>query len=74
LEIILGGPEGFQGCCALETETPPPMAAVILRRDNQPLGHPSCKQSKNQQEQEEQALNCQINMKVSILKHKMVRF
>jgi hypothetical protein len=29
------------------------MAAVILRRDNQPLGHPSCKQSKNQQEKEE---------------------
>jgi hypothetical protein len=55
-----------QGRCALATDTPPPMAAVILRRDNQPLGHPSYKQLKNQQEQEEQTLNCQINMKVSI--------
>jgi hypothetical protein len=55
-----------QGRCTLATDTPPPMAVMILRRDNQPLGHPSCKQSKNQQEQEEQALNCQTNMKVSI--------
>jgi hypothetical protein len=56
----------IQGRYALATNTPPPMAAVILQHDNQPLGHLSCKQSKNQQEQEEQALNCQINMKVSI--------
>jgi hypothetical protein len=32
------------------------MAAVILRRDNQPLGHPSYKQLKNQQEQENKHL------------------
>jgi hypothetical protein len=63
---IHGPTTTVQGRCALATETPPPMAAVILRRDNQPLGHPSYKQSKNQQEQEQQALNCQINMKVSI--------
>jgi hypothetical protein len=42
----------IQGRCALATDTPPPMVIVILRRDNQPLGHPSCKQSKNSQEQE----------------------
>jgi hypothetical protein len=42
----------IQGRCALATDTPPPMVAVILRCDNQPLGHPSCKQSKNSQEQE----------------------
>jgi hypothetical protein len=41
----------IQGRYALATDTPPPMVVVILRRDNQPLGHSSCNQSKNSQEQ-----------------------
>ena len=36
------------GCCALATDTPPPMdAAILWEHVTQPLGHLSCKQSKN---------------------------
>jgi hypothetical protein len=38
----------FQRCCALATDTPPPMAVTILWSVTpRPLGHLSCKQSKN---------------------------
>jgi hypothetical protein len=38
----------FQRCCALATDTPPPMAITILWSVTPwPLGRSSCKQSKN---------------------------
>ena len=53
-----------QGRCALATDTPTPVVTANLWcATTQPRGHSSCKQSKNQQEQVEQALNCEIRMK-----------
>ena len=57
-EVDVRGPTTtVQGRCALATDTPPPMVAAILwERDHGPRGHSSCKQSRNWQEQVEQAL------------------
>jgi hypothetical protein len=63
-----------QGWCALATDTLTPRIIAFLWCTTRPWGHLSCKQSKNKQEQVEQALNCKINMNVSIWKHKMVGF
>jgi hypothetical protein len=62
-----------QGRCALATDTPTPVVDVILwSMTTQPRGHLSCKQSKNLQEQVEQALNCEMNMKGTSRKHNKV--
>jgi len=45
---VHGSTTAFQGRCALATDTPPPMGAAILwSATPRPLGHSSCKQSKN---------------------------
>src|SRR5690348_1048450 len=45
---VHGPTTAFQRRCALATDTPPPMAVTILWSVTPwPLGHSSCKQSKN---------------------------
>jgi hypothetical protein len=45
---VHGPTTAFQRCCALATDTPPPMVVTILWSVTPwPLGHSSCKQSKN---------------------------
>jgi hypothetical protein len=45
---VHGPTTAFQRRCALATDTPPPMAVTILWSvTSWPLGHSSCKQSKN---------------------------
>jgi hypothetical protein len=45
---VHGATTAFQSRCALATDTPPPMAVTILWSVTPwPLGHSSCKQSKN---------------------------